>query len=172
MKWALVDNDLICRAVIVYNGEDAYTPPEGLTLEQVNDWIAVDDNINAPEPQPEEITLEEKRKIMSDKAFMERDKHIENGVEYNGNMFYTDPNSQGVMMQAILTEINGIGEVFPTMWLTMSGAPVEITLQNAKEMMGAFTVKKKANYNNYMSLLAQIAVSEDPFSIDLSQGWA
>lgn len=172
MKWGLVDSNLICQSVIVYDPTNLYTPPDGLTLQEVNDWIVPGDNINTSEPIPVEPNLEELRETMNQRAFQERDKHIENGIEYNGNIFYTDPGSQSVMMQAILTEINGIGEVFPTMWLTMSGNPIEITLQDAKNIMGAFNIKKKTNYNNYMSLLAQISVSEDPFSVDLSQGWA
>lgn len=36
--------------MIVYDGVDAYEPPENLTLIQANDWIDIDDQIDAPQP--------------------------------------------------------------------------------------------------------------------------
>jgi Domain of unknown function (DUF4376) len=172
MKWALVDHDSICQNIIHYEVGSGYQPPEGFYLLQVNDWINIGDNINDPEPTPPTPTIEEQRADATDKLVVMRDQHIEDGVPYNGYRFYTDPNSQNLMMQAILTEINGIGEVFPTIWLTMSNEPATITLDDAKAIMGLFTTKKKANYMNYMNLLAEINVSDDPLSIDISQGWS
>ena len=50
MNWCLVDAAGFVKGIIVYNGTDPYTPAEGLTLQQVNNWVQVGQNINTPEP--------------------------------------------------------------------------------------------------------------------------
>lgn len=171
MKWGLVDSNAICQNIIQYDGSSPYEAPEGLVLQQINDWIQIGDNVSIDPPPPPVKPIEEQRQEAIDLLVITRDQHIENGVPYDGYDFFTDPNSQNLMMQAILTEMNGIGEVFPTLWLTMSGEPATITLADAKAIMGLFTTKKKSNYLNYMNLLAEINESDDPLSIDISQGW-
>jgi hypothetical protein len=49
MKWALVDSDNIIQNVIAYDGADEYIPPQGVTLQQVNDWLHIGDNVNQPQ---------------------------------------------------------------------------------------------------------------------------
>jgi len=50
MKWALVDTSGIVQNVIAYDGISEYTPDSAVALEQVNNWINIGDNKNAPEP--------------------------------------------------------------------------------------------------------------------------
>lgn len=50
MKWALIDKKDIVRNIIQYDGESPYTPLSWQTLEEVNDWVNIGDNKNAPEP--------------------------------------------------------------------------------------------------------------------------
>jgi hypothetical protein len=50
MKWALVDNTNTVQNLIVYDGVAAYTPPEGLTLQQVNPWVQIGQLSTIPQP--------------------------------------------------------------------------------------------------------------------------
>jgi len=49
-EWALVDANGIVQNIIVYDGSSPYTPPQGLTLEQVNNWVQIGQNVNTPQP--------------------------------------------------------------------------------------------------------------------------
>lgn len=51
MKFALVANNNIVHQFIVYDGQAAYTAPDGLRVEQVQDWIRVGDVFNISQPQ-------------------------------------------------------------------------------------------------------------------------
>lgn len=44
MKWALVNAENIIQNLIEYDGEQAYAPPDNLTIQQVNDWLNIGDN--------------------------------------------------------------------------------------------------------------------------------
>jgi hypothetical protein len=59
MKYALVDANNIVQNLIVYSEGSNYTPEEGLSVQQVNEWINIGDNKDAPEPLPPEPLLEE-----------------------------------------------------------------------------------------------------------------
>lgn len=50
MQWALVDKNNIVRNIIMYDGESPYTPPDWLTLMQINSWVNIGDNIDIPPP--------------------------------------------------------------------------------------------------------------------------
>ena len=50
MNWALVDANGIVQNLIAYDGKTPYSPPTGMTLEQVNPWVQVGQNIDTPEP--------------------------------------------------------------------------------------------------------------------------
>lgn len=54
MKWALVDPSNIVMNLIVYDGVAEFTPPSSLTLRQVEDWIRIDQDADAPKPVPPE----------------------------------------------------------------------------------------------------------------------
>lgn len=43
MSWALVDDSGKIKNIIVYNGHDPYTPPDGLKLIEVSDDKKIDD---------------------------------------------------------------------------------------------------------------------------------
>lgn len=46
MKWALVDDAGIVINVIEYNGTSLYTPPAGVSLQQVDESINIGDHID------------------------------------------------------------------------------------------------------------------------------
>lgn len=50
MNWALVDSNNIVQNIIVYDGESIYIPQAGFTLQQVNSWINIGQNINTSQP--------------------------------------------------------------------------------------------------------------------------
>lgn len=52
MKYALVNISNIVVNVIAYNPNSEYTPPSGLTVESVNDWVEIGDAVSMPEPTP------------------------------------------------------------------------------------------------------------------------
>lgn len=49
MKWAWIDSNNIVRNIIVYDGIAKYSPPEGYTLEEINDWVNILDSKDIPE---------------------------------------------------------------------------------------------------------------------------
>lgn len=57
MKYGLVDSNNVLQNVIIYDGNSLYTPTSGLTIEQINDWIQIGENINTPQPQLTDNTL-------------------------------------------------------------------------------------------------------------------
>jgi len=59
MKYALVDSDNIVQNIIVYYEGANYTPAEGLTVQQVNDWVKILDHKDTPEPALSESALPE-----------------------------------------------------------------------------------------------------------------
>jgi hypothetical protein len=50
MQGALVDSNGIVQNFIVYDAN--YTPPAGFTVQQVNSWVQMGQNINTAEPAP------------------------------------------------------------------------------------------------------------------------
>jgi len=50
MQWAFVDNNNIVDNIIMYDGVSQFTPPDGLSLQQINDWVGIGQNINVSEP--------------------------------------------------------------------------------------------------------------------------
>ena len=46
MMYALVDSKGIVQNLIEYDGFSPYAPAEGLTVQQVNDWLKIGSNIN------------------------------------------------------------------------------------------------------------------------------
>lgn len=53
MKYALVNKDSIIENVVAHDPalpHGGYEPPTGLSIMEVNDWLNIGDNINAPEP--------------------------------------------------------------------------------------------------------------------------
>jgi hypothetical protein len=55
MQYAFVDSNNICQNLIAYDPSLPHgqvVPPTGQTLQEVNDWIQIGQNINASEPQP------------------------------------------------------------------------------------------------------------------------
>jgi hypothetical protein len=55
MKWALVDSSGMVQNVIEYDGVTEYTPPEGISLQQVNEWVQIGKAHDAAEPIPEPV---------------------------------------------------------------------------------------------------------------------
>lgn len=66
MKWALVDERNIVRNVIVYNGVDKYTPPEGLRVMEVNDWVEKEEGVDKAAPPPSPPYDDAARKVQRD----------------------------------------------------------------------------------------------------------
>lgn len=55
MKYALVDNSGTVKNIIAYDPAEPYgpyTPPDGVTLTQINNWVEIEGNVNDPEPTP------------------------------------------------------------------------------------------------------------------------
>lgn len=50
MRYALVDENNVVVNVIEYNGSDPYTPPAGLTIKSVDDWIDIGHDADLPLP--------------------------------------------------------------------------------------------------------------------------
>jgi len=50
MKYALVDFNGIVQNIVVYDGSSVYTPPAGLKLTKVNDWLNIGDHISKESP--------------------------------------------------------------------------------------------------------------------------
>jgi hypothetical protein len=63
MQWALVDKNGTIQSLIVYDGVSPYKPWPWLTLQQVEDWITLGENMSdpqpesAPEPMPESMPI-------------------------------------------------------------------------------------------------------------------
>lgn len=55
MKWALIDNQEIIQNIIAYDGVSEFLPPEGLTLNQVNDWCLIGQNINITQSEVKDL---------------------------------------------------------------------------------------------------------------------
>lgn len=54
MKYALVNASNVVENLIIYREGSQYTPPAGLTLRQVNDWVKINDDADINEPLPPE----------------------------------------------------------------------------------------------------------------------
>ena len=50
MRWAIVDGNGEIQNIIAYDGISAYAPPNGFTLQQVNDWLGIGSGINDTQP--------------------------------------------------------------------------------------------------------------------------
>ena len=171
MKWALVDTNEIVVNVIAYDGVSEYAVPEGLSLEEVNDWVDIGQATDVPEPTPVTPTIEQRRTVCAATLYDYRNGRMFSPIVVGGNSFGTDPQSQAVMLQAISVESFGIATVFPTTWILSDNSTAQVTLQDMKDVALALSVRTSACYANYMALLGEINASDDPESIDITQGW-
>lgn len=63
MKTALVDvNGFVQNVIALQDGAD-YTPPEGLQIQEVNDWVDIGQSVDVAAPQPREQTEAERKEI-------------------------------------------------------------------------------------------------------------
>ena len=175
MKWALVENDIV-KNVIVYDEQSSYTPPEGQSLIQVNDWIDIGENINLPEPTIQDnieklYNLEQRKEIVMNSLVLKRDSEINKNITVGTNEFFADESSVKLIHEALTMEGLGIKTVFPSPWLLPNGTPITVTYDDMKALASAIATRKDAAFTNYMTLAAQIASSDSPESIDITTGW-
>lgn len=135
-----------------------------------------------PEPEPEPPTLAERREAVWTAVKVERARREYGGVLAAGHWFQTDLESQikhqsnlidakdmmasGGTNDDILT-IGGL----PVGWKTYDNGVVPLTVGLAVAIAGAIKVQTALAYARGEQLRAQIEVSDDPESIDITTGW-
>lgn len=56
MKYALIDSNGLIQNLIVHNPSSSYTPPSGLAIASVNDWLHVGQHITDAAPTSTPLT--------------------------------------------------------------------------------------------------------------------
>ena len=60
MKWALIDSNEIVQNLIEYDGTEKYSPPDDMSLVQVDDWVEIGMYSDADKPP---VTIEDDASI-------------------------------------------------------------------------------------------------------------
>jgi len=147
----------------------AYIPND----EANKDWIAYQiwlSEGNTPHPIGYELSIDERKSRCNQKLLDYRNNLIYGGFLYNGHVFNSDKDSQFLMSTAMSQSERGF-PVFPANWILQDGSIIELTYDEMKALSGALAAYVQACYGNYVILKAQIDASNDPESIDITQGW-
>lgn len=168
MKWALVNNENLIENIISYDGEAEYSPPDGLQLIEVNDWLNIGDDINLNEPT---VSIEIRREFCLNSLIEKRNQALSSGVTYNDAVFGTDDNALNLMLQCITMQGLGISTIFPRDWILADNSIMQVSYDDMKAIALLVQEKKDACYSNYIALMTQINLSNDPESVDINAGW-
>lgn len=168
MKWALINNQDIIENVISYDGDAEYNPPEGLLLVQVNDWLNIGSHVNDSEPV---VSIEIRREICVNNLIQKRNQVLTSGVSYNGYVFGTDDNVINLMLQSITMQGLGISTVFPRDWILADNSVISVSYDDIKLVATLIQAKKDSCYGNYILIMNEINISNNPESINIDSGW-
>jgi hypothetical protein len=75
------------------------------------------------------------------------------------------------MNQTLASHERGIPNVFPVNWILADGSTKEVVYDDIKNLNAALVTRISSNFANYYGLYQEIAVSDDPESIDIAEGW-
>jgi hypothetical protein len=121
-------------------------------------------------PYNTDFTVLDRQIICQNKLITYRDNLIHGGFTYNGNTFNSDQDSQ-ILMNAALAQSERGFPVFPANWILKNGSILSMSYDDMKTLSGAMASYVQACYGNYVVLKTQINGSDNPESIDITQGW-
>lgn len=168
MKWALVDSDSIIKNIIIYDGISEYSPPDGLNLTQVEDWLNMNEHIDSPQPS---LSIEQQRLFALQNLLIKRDMVINSGIIISGNKYSTDNENLNMMLQSISIQSFGISSIFPMDWILYDNSTINISFDDIKDVASQISSMKQDCYVNYSSLLSEINSSDEPLSVNIDSGW-
>ncbi len=136
----------------------------------------------APEPEPEPPTLAERRAVRWEQAKIERKRRTDGGVLVNTHWFQTDSDSRIQFLrldQKASAALAAGGQPTdllqvagqPIYWKTYDNGLVPMTVSLAQGIAVGIEVLDALAFARGEQLRAQIEVSEDPESIDITAGW-
>ncbi len=134
------------------------------------------------EPEPEPPTLVERRAIRWEQVKVERKRRTDGGVLVNTHWFQTDADSRIQFLRldqkaanamaagGLLTDLLTVAgqDIY---WKTYDNGLVPMTVALAQGIALAIEVLDAMAFARGEQLRAQIEVSEDPESIDITTGW-
>jgi len=166
---------LINGAVHAYESDGSQDHLIPADAEQITEAQAIE--IANPPP-----TIEQRREAVWEAVKSERKSRVNGGVLVAGHWYHTDVDSRVQHMRladkaAALLAGGGVGtDVLqvagqPITWKTMANDLVPMTAALAVAIVEAIEVLDALAFARAETLRAQIEVSEDPESIDITSGW-
>jgi hypothetical protein len=138
-----------------------------------SDWIAYQAWLmagNTPHSVGYELSLGERKSRCLEKLTDYRNNLMYGGFSYNSNVYNSDKDSQFLMSSAMAQSERGF-PVFPVNWILHNGSVLQMSYDDMKALSGAMAAYIQLCYSNYVTLMTAIVGSDNPESIDITQGW-